>query len=179
MEVMSPPLCRPPMTTPLRCRVLMGVLALSSGLITASPIQAEELYSLDTTCSTGTAKPFACQVKAVNVDDTTEYRHRFNGRTVAYRVIDKPYVRIEGQRAADAPWATVKSAEINFKTQELCFNNRAFCVTNPTFLADVLLTSGDAMQGRTRVGLVFGTNGRVDVACFDEGCTRLLEAVKR
>lgn len=167
------------MTTPLRCRVLMGVLALSSGLISANPIQAEDLYSLDTTCSTGTAKPFACQVKAVNVDDTTEYRHTFDGRTVAFRVIETPFVRIEGQKSAGAPWETVKNATINFKTQELCFNKRAFCVKNPTFLADVLVNSGDAMQGRTLVGLAFGSNGRVDVACFDNGCERLLEAIKR
>ena len=73
----------------------------------------------------------------------------------------------------------MKSATINFKTQELCFNKRAFCVNNPTFLADVLVNSGDAMQGRTQVGMAFGRNGRVDVACFDEGCTRLLEILKR
>lgn len=165
------------MTTPHRCRLLLGLLTMGS-LWQAPGLQAEELYSLDTTCSTGTAQPFACQVTAVNVDDTTEYRHSFGNRTVAYRVIDSPYVRIEGQNAAGAPWVSVKNATINFKTQQLCFNNQVFCVNNPTFLADVLVNSGDAMQGRTQAGMAFGSNGRVDVACFDEGCKRLMEAIK-
>jgi|TARA_X000000368_G_scaffold22040_1_gene17076 hypothetical protein len=167
-----------PMTTPQRCRLLLGLLTLGS-LWQTPPLQAEELYTLKTTCSTSTeAQPFACTVTALNVNDTTEYHHRFGGRSVAYRVIDNPYVRIEG-RQAGTPWNSVKSATINFKTQELCFNKRAFCVNNPTFLADVLVNSGDAMQGRTQVGMAFGRNGRVDVACFDEGCTRLLEILKR
>jgi len=166
------------MTTPQRCRLLLGLLVLGS-LWQAPALRAEELYQLNTTCSAGTSKRFACQVTAVNVDDTTEYRHSFGGRTVAYRVIDSPYVRIEGQKSAGAPWSSVKNATINFKTQELCFNSRAFCVNNPTFLADVLVNGGNAIQGRTQVGMVFGSNGRVDVSCFDNGCNRLKEALKR
>ena len=166
------------MTTPQRCRLLLGLL-LIGGIVHAPSLQAEELYRLDTTCSTGTAEPFACTVTAVTVDDTTEYRHSFGGRTVSYRVIDSPYVRIEGQKAAGAAWASVKNATIDFQDQELCFNNRAFCVNNPTFLADVLVNSGDAMQGRTKAGMAFGSNGRVEVACFDNGCKRLMEALKR
>ena len=81
---------------------------------------------------------------------------------MAYRVIDEPYVRIEGQKNAGAP-GDGQNAMIDFKAQELCFNNRAFCVNNPTFLADVLINSGDAMQGRTKAGMAFGSNGRVDV----------------
>ena len=116
---------------------------------------------------------------ATNVDDTTEYRHRFGSQTVSYRVIDEPFVRIEGRASNTKPWSSVKNASINFNTQELCFNNEAFCVKNPSFLADVLINSGDAMQGRTKAGMVFGSNGRVDVACFDNGCDRLLEAIKQ
>jgi hypothetical protein len=166
------------MTTPQRCRLLLGLLLLG-GLVHAPSLQAEELYELDTTCRTGTTQRFACTVTATNVDDTTEYRHSFGGRNVAYRVIDSPYVRIEGQKATGAAWTSVKNATINFKTQELCFNNEAFCVNNPQFLTDVLVNGGDAIQGRTQVGMAFGSNGRVDVACFDNGCARLLEAIKR
>ena len=166
------------MTTQQQCRLLLGLL-LMGGLVHAPSLQAEELYELDTTCRTGTRQPFACTVTATNVDDTTEYRHSFGGRSVSYRVIDSPYVRIEGQKAAGAAWTSVKNATINFKTQELCFNNEAFCVNNPQFLTDVLVNGGDAIQGRTQVGMAFGSNGRVDVACFDNGCARLLEAIKR
>tara|TARA_B100000073_G_scaffold245264_1_gene205811 strand:- start:2268 stop:2375 length:108 start_codon:yes stop_codon:yes gene_type:complete len=34
----------------------------------------------------------------------------------------------------------------------------------------VLIGSGDAMQSRSKVGMVFAANGRVDVACFNNGC---------
>ena len=169
-----------PMTTPQRCRFLLGLLALCS-LWQTPAVQAETLYQLDTTCSSTTRdKAFACTVTVVNVNDTTEYHHAFDrGRSVAYRVIDRPYVRIEGKQAAGAPWESVRNASINFRTQELCFNSRAFCVKNPRFLTDVLLNSGGAMQGRTEVGLAFGRHGRVDVACFDNGCKRLKEAIQQ
>ena len=85
------------MTTPQRCRLLLGLL-LMGGLVHAPSLQAEELYKLDTTCRTGKAQPSACTVTATNVDDTTEYSHSFGGRSVTYRVIDSPYVRIEGRQ---------------------------------------------------------------------------------
>ena len=160
-----------------RWRVLTGLTVLL-GSFSASTAMAEELYRLDTTCRTGN-RSFPCGVVATNVDDTTEYRHRFGSQTVSYRVIDEPFVRIEGRASNTKPWSSVKNATINFNTQELCFNNEAFCVKNPSFLADVLINSGDAMQGRTKAGMVFGSNGRVDVACFDNGCDRLLEAIKQ
>ena len=99
-----------------------------------------------------------------------------SARTVSYRVIDDPYVRIEGQQQHQAPDLS-ETRWIKLKTEELCFNDEAFCVTNPSFLADVPINSGDAMQGRTEVGMVFGPNGAWDVACFDNGCNRLKEAV--
>ena len=176
MEVRTsaPPQC--PMHTLLRCKVLTGLTVLL-GSLSASATVAQDLYTLDTTCRNDNHS-FACKVTASNVDNTTEYHHRFGARSVSYRVIDDPYVRIEGRASNTKPWTTVNNATINFKTEELCFNNDAFCVKNPTFLADVLINSGDAMQGRTKGGMVFGSDGRVDVACFDEGCDRLKEAVK-
>ena len=161
-----------------RSKVLTALLALCSGL-GAPAVFAEELYVLDTTCSTPTSPNFSCQVKAIDVDDTTEYRHRFGSRTVSYRVMEDPYVRIEGRASNSAPWTSVKNASINFKTEELCFNSKAFCVNNPTFLADVLTQGGDAIQGRTRLGMAFADNGRVDVSCFDNGCDRLMEAIQK
>lgn len=160
-----------------RCRVLTGLTVLL-GSLSASAAVAQELYSLETTCRSAD-KTFSCAVVASNVDDTTEYIHQFGSESVSYRVIDDPYVRIEGRASSTKPWTSVKNATINFKTEELCFNNEAFCVKNPRYLADVLIGSGDAMQGRTKVGMVFAANGRVDVACFDNGCDRLKEAIKK
>jgi hypothetical protein len=118
-------------------------------------------------------------VQAIDVDDSTEYHHRFGSRTVSYRVMEDPYVRIEGRASNSAPWTSVNNASINFKTEELCFNSKAFCVNNPTFLADVLTQGGDAIQGRTRIGMAFAGNGRVDVTCFDKGCDRLKETIQK
>ena len=159
----------------LSCRVLTGLTVLL-GSLSASAAVAQELYTLETTCrSAGTTH--SCNVVASNVDDTTEYVHTFGSQTVSYRVIDDPYVRIEGRASNTKPWSSVKNAMIDFKKEELCFNTGAFCVKNPKSLADVLVGSGDAMQGRTKVGKVFAANGRVDIASFDNGCNRLKEAI--
>ena len=147
-----------------------------------SPVRAETevIYSLDTTCTLGSGQPQPCQVEAVEVDNTTEYRHRLGARTISYRILDAPYVRIEGRKADGDPWSSVRNAWISFPTNELCFNDRAFCVVNPTFLADVKADArGSAFEQRDTVGLAFNPDGRVDVACFDDGCRRLLEAIGR
>ena len=129
-----------------RAAVLAGLTVLLGSLSTPV-MKAEELYSLNTTCRTGD-RSFSCRVQAVDVDDSTEYRHQFGSRTVSYRVIEDPYVRIEGRGSNAKPWISVKNALINFKTEELCFNDEAFCVKNPSFLADVLINSGDQLQNR-------------------------------
>jgi hypothetical protein len=161
-----------------RNKVLTALLALCSGL-GAPAVRAEELYLINTTCSTPISPNVSCQVQAIDVDDSTEYHHRFGSRAVSYRVMEDPYVRIEGRASNSAPWTSVNNASINFKTEELCFNSKAFCVNNPTFLADVLTQGGDAIQGRTRIGMAFAGNGRVDVTCFDNGCDRLKEAIQK
>lgn len=161
-----------------RNKVLTALLALCSGL-GAPAVLAEELYLINTTCSTPISPNVSCQVQAIDVDDSTEYHHRFGSRTVSYRVMEDPYVRIERRASKSAPWTSVNNASINFKTEELCFNSKAFCVNNPTFLADVLTQGGDAIQGRTRIGMAFAGNGRVDVTCFDNGCDRLKEAIQK
>lgn len=164
--------------------LLGGALAGALGLAAAvpRPVQAQTkvIYSRDTTCSLGKGKPQPCQVEAVEVGDATEYRHQLGARTISYRILEDPYVRIEGRKALGTPWGSVRNAWINFNTNELCFNDRAFCVVNPTFLADVKAEAeGPAFEGRETVGLAFGPSGRVDIACFDNGCRRLLEVIGR
>ena len=147
-----------------------------------SPLRAETavIYRLDTTCSLSGGPLQPCEVEAVEVGEATEYRHRLGSRTISYRILDDPYVRIEGRKASGEPWISVRNAWIRFPTNELCFNDRAFCVVNPTFLADVKAdAAGPAFEGRESVGLAFGSNGRVEIACFDNGCRRLQEAIGR
>jgi hypothetical protein len=52
-------------------------------------------------------------------------------------------------------------------------------VVNPNYLNSVRQAAGTNFTGRDLVGLSFGSNGRVDVACFDEGCRRLREAIEQ
>jgi hypothetical protein len=158
--------------------LLAAAFGCGTGFLTGIA-SAQQVYLLETICSTAVSKAFPCTVEAFNVEDATEYRHAFDGKTVSYRVIEDPYVRIQGRRSDGSPWLTVRNAWINFKTNELCFNDRVFCVINPTFLDDVKASGGGAFEGRELVGLAFANSGRVDVACFDNGCARLLEAIGR
>ena len=159
-------------------RILLATaLVFGVALPAARANTEQQVYLLETQCRTATTKPFPCTVEAVNVDDATEYRHRFDGKTVSYRVIEEPYVRIQGKKSATAPWGSVRNAWINFGSNELCFNGTAFCVINPTFLSDVKAGGGHAFTERELVGLAFDQGGRVDLACFDTGCRRLLEAL--
>ena len=165
-----------------RSVVLLLGSALGVAVAASSPARAdtELIYRLDTTCTLGQGNPQPCEVEALEVGDATEYRHRLGSRTISYRILDDPSVRIEGRKASGDPWSSVRNAWIRFSSNELCFNDRAFCVVNPTFLADVRADAkGSAFQGRDTVGLAFGPSGRVDVACFDDGCRRLLEAIGR
>lgn len=158
------------------------LVAVGVALLGWCPVRAETelIYSLETTCRIARGGPEPCRVEAVDVGEATEYRHRIGARTISYRILEDPSVRIEGRKAAADPWSSVRNAWINFRTNELCFNSRAFCVVNPTFLADVKAEAmGAAFEGRETVGLAFGAGGRVDIACFDNGCRRLLEAIGR
>ena len=160
--------------------LLGSALGLAVVALPPARAQSELIYSLDTTCTIGKGNPQPCQVEALEVGDATEYRHRLGARTISYRILEDPYVRIEGRKSSGDPWSSVRNAWINFNTNQLCFNDRAFCVVNPTFLADVKADAkGPAFDDRQTVGLAFSPSGRVDIACFDDGCRRLLEAIGR
>ena len=92
-----------------RNKVLTALLVLCSGL-GAPAVLAEELYLINTTCSTPISPNVSCQVQAIDVDDSTEYHHRFGSRTVSYRVMEDPYVRIEGRASNSAPWGSNASS---------------------------------------------------------------------
>jgi hypothetical protein len=164
-----------------RFRVLLP-LAAALGLGCAAlpgSAQAETLYRLSTTCSFGAAAPVPCVVEAVEVGEATEYRHTMGGKTITYRVFDDPFVRIEGKNPATGAWSPVRNAVIRFSTNELCFNNRIFCVVNANYLNSVREEAGNTLTGRDLMALSFGSNGRVDVTCFDDGCRRLKEAIDK
>jgi hypothetical protein len=140
---------------------------------------AQPLYMITTTCSLKGAAPVPCTVEAVDMGEATEYRHRIGATKVTYRVFDDPYVRVDGMDPATGSWIPARNASIRFSRNELCFNDRAFCVVNPNYLNSVRQEAGPTYAGRDLVGLSFGTNGRVDIACFDDGCRRLREAIEQ
>lgn len=154
-----------------------GAILLSSALLPGGA-EAQSLYTLTTTCSLKGGAALPCVVEAVDLGDATEYRHKLGTTVVSYRVFDDPYVRIEGMNPATGTWTPVRNASIRFSSNELCFNDRAFCVVNPNYLNSVREEAGTTFTGRDLVGLSFGSNGRVEVACFDAGCNRLREAIE-
>ena len=158
---------------PLGCAIWLGSPALPVAAATQS------LYTITTTCSIKGAAAVPCTVEAVDVGESTEYRHQIGTTKVTYRVFDDPYVRIEGLNAATGAWTPARNASIRFSTNQLCFNNRAFCVVNPNYLNSVREEAGPTYAGRDLVGLSFGDKGRVDIACFDDGCRRLREAIEQ
>jgi hypothetical protein len=165
--------------TSLRLLALLGSAVCLGGVALPRAAGAQALYSLNTTCSIQRMAPVPCVVEAVDVGDATEYRHRVGNRTLVYRVFDEPYVRIEALNPTSNTWGPVRNATIRFSSNELCFNDRAFCVVNPNYLNSVREEGGPALAGRDRMGLSFGSNGRTEIACFDDGCTRLLEAISQ
>jgi len=157
---------------------LGGLIALGLAALPI-PAGAATLYTLSTTCSLKGAASVPCTVEAVDVGESTEYRHRVGGTTLTYRVFDDPTVRIEAMNPTTRRWMPVRNATIRFSKNELCFNDRAFCVINPNYLNSVREEAGPAFAGRDLVGLAFGSSGRVEVACYDNGCQRLKEALGR
>lgn len=165
--------------TSLRLLAWLGSAVSPGGVALPRVAGAQPLYSLNTTCSIQRMAPLPCVVEAVEVGDATEYRHRVGNRTLVYRVFDDPYVRIEALNPTSNAWGPVRNASIRFSSNELCFNDRALCVVNPNDLNSVREEGGPALAGRDRMGLSFGSNGRTEIACFDDGCTRLLEAISQ
>lgn len=171
--------CRPRSGQAVRRLIpLAAACGLGSALLPAAA-RSETLYTLTTTCSVGGAAAMPCVVEAVEVGESTEYRHTLDERTFTYRVFDDPFVRIEGRNPATGAWSPVRNAIIRFSSNELCFNDRALCVVNPNYLNSVREEAGTTLTGRDLMALVFGSNGRVEVACFDDGCRRLQEAIER
>ncbi|MEB3322053.1 MAG: hypothetical protein VKI81_04440 [Synechococcaceae cyanobacterium] len=164
---------------PVRSLLRLGAaFAVAAGAFSL-PAGAQTLYRLTTTCSLKGGADVPCEVEAVDVGEATEYRHRMGGTTVTYRVFDDPHVRIEGLNPSTRRWTPVRNATIRFSRNQLCFNDRTFCVVNPNYLNSVREEAGPAFAGRDLVGLAFGSGGRVEVACYDAGCRRLKEALGR
>lgn len=144
---------------------------LGSGLaICASPLagQAELLYTLQTKCSLKGAPPIPCTVTAENRGDATFYRHQIGANRETIRVTDKP-LRMARWVAGKDWWESLQGAAARFSTNTICFNGRELCVVNPNYLRSVQVNN-PATQQRDLVKVHFGSDGRINASCFDDGC---------
>jgi hypothetical protein len=163
----------PRRTFPLFAGGLIGCcLALQAG---TPPLRAEEvLYKLETTCSLSGGEPQDCTVEAVDDGTATLYRHRIGARTETIRITDKP-TRMTRWLEAPRQWRSLASAGARFSTNTICFNGLDLCVVNPNYLNSVQEESPAAMSDRDLVRVHFGSDGRIDVTCYDDGCERVEE----
>jgi hypothetical protein len=163
------------MPRPLSLLLPGACLALGLGAaLYASPAQAqsEALYTLETTCSLrgGAAQP--CVVEAFEEENFTTYRHRIGNATETIRIADNP-VRMGRLDPATKSWSYLSSAAVQFSTNTICFNGTDLCVVNPNYLNSIREEKPEAMDGRDLVRVLFAENGRVKLACYDEGCEEL------
>jgi hypothetical protein len=163
------------MPRPFSLLVPGACLALGLGAaLSAPPAQAqrEALYTLETTCSLdgGAAQP--CVVEAFEEENFTTYRHRIGKVTETIRIADNP-VRMGRLDPATKSWSYLSSAAVRFSTNTICFNGTDLCVVNPNYLNSIREEKPETMDGRDLVRVLFADNGRVKLACYDEGCEEL------
>lgn len=168
----SPPLARlsPP------CWWLASLLAgagLSLGLA-AAPARAGVLYSITTTCSLQGAAAVPCTVEALNETGATLYRHRIGPITKTLRITDQP-ARMSLESGSG--WQPLRNAAVRFSANTLCVNGRELCVVNPNYLNSLLQQRPD-FRGRDLVQALFGSDGRLELTCYDGGCQLVGKALE-
>ena len=159
------------MSRPFSLLVPGACLALGLGAALSAPpaqAQSEALYTLETTCAVrgGAAQP--CVVEAFEEEGFTTYRHRIGKTTETIRISERP-VRM-GQLEGKDSWVFLSSAAVRFSTNTVCFNGTELCVVNPNYLNSIREENPEGTQGRDLLRVLFGEDGRVALACFDDGC---------
>jgi hypothetical protein len=146
------------------------IAALSLALLaTPLPCRSEVLYTLKTQCSLGGAAPVACSVEAVNESGATLYRHRIGAEMQTIRITERP-VRMALWDGSAKQWRPLNRASARFSTNTVCFNGSELCVINPNYLNSVREDNVAAMTGRDLVKVNFGSDGRINASCYDDGC---------
>ncbi|QPN63717.1 hypothetical protein H8F25_02255 [Synechococcus sp. CBW1004] len=138
-------------------------------LVSPLPSRSEVLYTLRTQCSLAGAAPVPCSVEAVNDSGATLYRHRIGDQIQTIRITDKP-VRMALWDHSAKQWRPLNRASARFSTNTVCFNDRELCVVNPNYLNSVREGNVAAMAGRDLIKVNFGSDGRINASCYDDGC---------
>jgi hypothetical protein len=89
--------------------------------------------------------------------------------TETIRIRDQP-VRMDRWISGTKAWQPVKRAEVRFSTNTICFDGTDLCVVNPNYLNSVRQDRPEQMKDRDHVMVHFGSDGRVDASCYDDGC---------
>jgi hypothetical protein len=135
----------------------------------AGPPSAVALYQLETTCSLRGARPVDCVVDVREDKGATVYRHTIGTLVETIRISDGP-LRMDRLNTATGKWRSLRSAEVQFSSNTVCFDERDLCVLNPNYLNSVREERVDELEGRDRVLVLFGDDGRVLLTCYDQGC---------
>lgn len=151
-----------------------ALAALALAPVAAAPQRdaSTRLYQLETTCSLRGAKPVDCVVEASEENGATVYRHTIGSVVETIRITDGPLRMTRFDKTA-GQWIPLRSAEAQFSTNTVCFDGRDLCVLNPNYLNSVREERVDALEGRDRVLVRFGPDGRVLLTCYDQGCEGL------
>ena len=162
---------------PLRslCLSRGGFLSALSLALLATPLpsRSEVLYTLKTQCSLRGAAPVACTVEAVNENGATLYRHRIGTQIETIRISDRPIRMAQWDHAAKQ-WRNLNRASARFSSNTVCFNGKELCVVNPNYLNSVREDNVAATAGRDLVRVNFGSDGRINASCYDDGCEVIL-----
>ncbi|WP_233130170.1 hypothetical protein [Synechococcus sp. 1G10] len=141
----------------------------STAVLSAGEGKSEVLYTLKTQCSLKGEPAKACVVEAVNQGESTLYRHKIGDDVMTIRVRDQP-VRMDLWSKDLKAWTSLKRAEARLSTNTMCFNGMDLCAVNPNYLNSILQNHAQVMKGRDHVMVHFGSDGRVDASCYDDGC---------
>jgi hypothetical protein len=156
-----------------RHHLLRGCLAMaavtSTAVLSAGEGKSEVLYTLKTQCSLKGEPAKACVIEAVNQGESTLYRHKIGVDVMTIRVRDQP-VRMDLWSRDLKAWTSLRQAEARLSTNTICFNGMDLCAVNPNYLNSILQSHALAMKGRDHVMVHFGSDGRVDASCYDDGC---------
>jgi hypothetical protein len=153
----------------------LGLVALAALALSPGPAPAQgspgskTLYSLNTQCSLKGGQPQPCVVEAIQVGDTTLYRHKIGTDVQTVRITDNP-VRMNLWNNTSKSWQNLSGAGARFSTNTICFNGRDLCVVNANYLNSVREERPDATAGRDLVQVRFDATGRVNLTCYDDGC---------
>lgn len=152
---------------------LIGSAALLGGAVSLArplPAQAGTLYTLSSVCSLAGTAPVPCTIEAVDQGTVTLYRHRIGREEQIIGISEDPYVRMGLWNAASRSWQALSSASARLSTNTVCFNGTDLCAVNPNYLNSLRQEKGAALNGRDLIRVTFGSDGRINAYCYDDGC---------